>query len=84
MYPPLCLLDWISHSMIAYLQVIEKYPVVYNESMNTVLRQELIRFNRLTSVVRLSLINIRKAMKVDPVTVMLFSYQLLPVCMSLS
>ncbi|XP_062507706.1 dynein axonemal heavy chain 3-like [Corticium candelabrum] len=43
--------------------VIEKYPVVYNESMNTVLRQELIRFNRLTSVVRLSLINIRKAMK---------------------
>ncbi|KAK7898572.1 hypothetical protein WMY93_019425 [Mugilogobius chulae] len=43
--------------------VIEKYPVVYEESMNTVLRQEVIRFNRLTSVVRASLVNIRKAMK---------------------
>nr|XP_014349786.1 PREDICTED: dynein heavy chain 3, axonemal [Latimeria chalumnae] len=43
--------------------VIQKYPVVYEESMNTVLRQELIRFNRLTEVVRSSLINIRKAIK---------------------
>ncbi|XP_059835308.1 dynein axonemal heavy chain 3 [Hypanus sabinus] len=43
--------------------VMAKYPVVYNESMNTVLRQELIRFNRLTKVVRSSLINIRKAVK---------------------
>ena len=32
--------------------------------MNTVLRQELIRFNRLTSVVRSSLQGIRKALKV--------------------
>ncbi len=44
-------------------KVIEKYPVVYTESMNTVLRQELIRFNRLTSVVRSTLQNIQKAMK---------------------
>ncbi|MBN3303948.1 DYH3 protein, partial [Amia calva] len=43
--------------------VMEKYPVVYEESMNTVLRQELIRFNRLTQVVRSSLVNIRKALK---------------------
>ena len=43
--------------------VIKKYPVVYTESMNTVLRQELIRYNRLTSVVRKSLQDIRKAMK---------------------
>ncbi|XP_072168572.1 dynein axonemal heavy chain 3-like [Diadema setosum] len=43
--------------------VIKKYPVTYEESMNTVLRQELIRFNRLTSVVRSSLQNIIKAIK---------------------
>ncbi|KAL4617872.1 dynein heavy chain 3, axonemal [Arapaima gigas] len=43
--------------------VMNKYPVVYEESMNTVLRQETIRFNRLTSVVRSSLVNIRKAIK---------------------
>ncbi len=47
-------------------QVIAKYPVLYEESMNTVLRQELIRFNRLTSVVRATLQNIRKALKVTP------------------
>lgn len=39
------------------------FPVLYEESMNTVLRQELIRFNRLTSVVRSTLQNIQKAMK---------------------
>ncbi|XP_078413797.1 dynein axonemal heavy chain 3 [Cetorhinus maximus] len=44
-------------------EVMKKYPVVYEESMNTVLRQELIRFNRLTQVVHSSLINIRKAIK---------------------
>ncbi|CAL8264232.1 unnamed protein product [Arctogadus glacialis] len=43
--------------------VVEKYPVQYEESMNTVLRQELIRFNRLTQVVRQSLINTCKALK---------------------
>ena len=45
------------------LQVIRKYPVTYNESMNTVLRQELIRYNRLINVVRSSLFNLRKAIK---------------------
>ena len=37
--------------------------MLYAESMNTVLRQELIRFNRLSSVVRSTLQNIQKAMK---------------------
>ncbi|XP_028831809.1 dynein heavy chain 3, axonemal isoform X2 [Denticeps clupeoides] len=44
-------------------QVVLKYPVLYEESMNTVLRQEIIRFNRLTEVVRDTLVNIRKALK---------------------
>uniref|UniRef100_A0A8C2U835 Dynein axonemal heavy chain 3 n=1 Tax=Coturnix japonica TaxID=93934 RepID=A0A8C2U835_COTJA len=44
-------------------EVMRMYPVLYEESMNTVLRQELIRFNRLTQVVRSSLINIGKAIK---------------------
>ncbi|XP_068952632.1 dynein axonemal heavy chain 3 [Petaurus breviceps papuanus] len=43
--------------------VMNMYPVLYEESMNTVLRQELIRFNRLTTVVRSSLINLGRAIK---------------------
>jgi dynein heavy chain len=37
--------------------------VRYNESMNTVLLQELIRFNRLIQVVRTTLLDIKKAIK---------------------
>ncbi|XP_025062794.1 dynein heavy chain 3, axonemal [Alligator sinensis] len=44
-------------------EVMKKYPVLYKESMNTVLRQELIRFNRLTEVVRSSLVNLGRAIK---------------------
>jgi dynein heavy chain len=40
-----------------------KFPVLYEESMNTVLRQELIRFNRLTAVIRQSAIDLKKALK---------------------
>ena len=40
-----------------------KFPVLYEESMNSVLVQELVRFNRLTAVVAPSLVDIKKAIK---------------------
>lgn len=39
-----------------------KYPVSYLESMNTVVVQECIRFNKLTDVIRASLVNLVKAL----------------------
>lgn len=39
----------------------EKYPVKYEESMNTVLSQELIRFNDLVEAIRTSLVNLKRA-----------------------
>ncbi|KAM9311612.1 dynein axonemal heavy chain 3-like [Gastrophryne carolinensis] len=42
-------------------EVKELYPTQYTESMNTVLVHELLRFNRLTSTIRMSLQDLNKA-----------------------
>lgn len=40
-----------------------RYPVEYLESMNTVLCQELVRFNRLIVTIHTSLVQLQKALK---------------------
>ena len=45
------------------MATLEKYPVDYNESMNTVLVQEMERFNRLIKKIRSSMIDLQKAVK---------------------
>ena len=41
----------------------DKYPILYSQSMNTVLLQELIRYNRLLAIVRKSLSEVQKAIR---------------------
>ncbi|XP_069004796.1 dynein axonemal heavy chain 1 [Embiotoca jacksoni] len=45
------------------VEVAEKYPVLYEESMNTVLIQEVIRYNKLLVIISQSLSDIVKALK---------------------
>jgi dynein heavy chain len=44
-------------------RIMKKYPIRFDESMNTVLSQELLRYNGLINVVRSSLADLRKALK---------------------
>lgn len=41
----------------------KKYPTSYEESMNTVLFQECVRYNRLLHDMKISLANVQKALK---------------------
>jgi len=57
----------------------KRHPLCYEDSMNTVLQQELLRYNRLLSIVRSSLQNIGKAIKGEVV----MSVELEDVCNNL-
>lgn len=41
----------------------KKFPVLYTNSMNTVLRQEIIRYNRLLEFITTSLIDVKRAVQ---------------------
>ncbi len=43
--------------------VTQKFPTEYTESMNTVLTQEVIRYNKLLTLMAEMLVNVQKAVK---------------------
>ena len=49
--------------VLPFDEIFETYPTSYEESMNTVLVQEVIRYNRLLFVMKESLTNVKKALK---------------------
>lgn len=48
--------------MYPYDDICEKFPTMYNESMNTVLCQEVIRYNKLLKVMIRMLKDVQKAL----------------------
>jgi dynein heavy chain len=47
------------------LDVCKWYPIMYDESQNTVLQQECMRYNKLLAQIKSTLIDVRKALKVS-------------------
>ncbi|XP_050716714.1 dynein axonemal heavy chain 3-like isoform X3 [Eriocheir sinensis] len=45
----------------------ERHPITYKQSLNTVLRQELLRYNRLTATIKSSLKDVKKAVSGEQV-----------------
>lgn len=69
--------------VLPIFEISKKYPTSYEESMNTVLVQEVIRYNRLLEVMKENLIDVKKALKgqivmseeLDLIAVSLFNNQ---------
>jgi dynein heavy chain len=56
------ILEQLPHE-VSMIDLVKQYPVQYEESMNTVLQQEVLRYNKLLKVMRTSLVDIQKALK---------------------